>query len=328
MEEREVADHDADGERGRNAVNKAAFGAPRLLGAYVLRHERGHGLAERGGHKHDEAAELFRNAHTCGDDHAEGVHDGRDGEEGDAHEHILQRDGETEPEHGSHAGRICLNVALFECEGQLLPADDEEGKKDAERLGRNGRDRRACRCHFEYAHEQIIAQDVEHARKRHGHERDAGIADAAEHAAEHVIGHDEERPCGADAHVIHRCIHGFGRGLHDRHKRHGKELHHDGEQSAEERKQRDARADDLPGFLRVAFAELLPEQHRRADCDADDERRHKVHQPACGGNGGNVRGGGKLADDHHVHRAVHRLQKQREQNRQREAHEGPEDRPF
>ena len=170
-------------------------------------------------------------------------------------------------------------------------------------------------------HQQQVARDVAAAGDGHGHQRRGGIADAAEHAADEVVGDDHQRARAADAHIGHRKVERLRRGLHhrgDRPRAGGDERRHDQRDDAE---QHDARADGLAALAGVALADLLAQQDGRAHGEAGHQVGQRHHDVGAGGHRGDVRRRAELAHHQQVHRAVHRLQKQRRQHRQREPHQ-------
>ena len=116
--------------------------------------------------------------------------------------------------------------------------------------------------------------------------------------------------------------------MHQPGKLPGKQHQHNRHHRRQNRKQADARADYPARLPRIALANLLAQQHRHAHRQAHQHRRHAVHQLAARGHGGYVRRGGILPDDQQIDRAVHRLQKQRSQHRQRKSDQRHENSAF
>ena len=328
MEKRRIADHHAAKQRGRNAAKQRAARTRRLPRADVLRDERAHRLHIGGRDEHDKPAQLFRHAHACRLNQAEPVDNRQNHQKGDAHQQILQRHRRADAKNMADHRAVTPDIAAGEFKRQLPAGDDAQRQKHADRLRENRRQRRAGRAHMEQRNQQQIAEDIRRAGNRHGDQRHLRIADAAEDAAQHVEGDDEHRARRADAHIGNRRRKGVLGRMQKRAKRRRQHDEHRRHRKREYRKQPDAAADHSAGLLPAALADLLPQQHRHAHRKADDHRRHRMHELTAGRHRGYVRRLGVLPHDQQIDRAVHRLQEQRRQHRQRKADQRPENRAF
>ena len=113
--------------------------------------------------------------------------------------------------------------------------------------------------------------------------------------------------------------------MHDLRQCRGGKHHDRGQHQRENAEQPDAAADDLAGFFLVALADLPAHEDRQAHGQTGDDHRDRMHDQRAGGNGGNVCGCAELTHHQQVHRAVHGLQEQRHQHRQRKPDQGRED---
>ena len=174
------------------------------------------------GHQHDEAAELFRNAYTGGYRQTQTVDDGGDDQEGDAHQQLLQGDGNAEEEGLPDVVGFGADVLCPECKGQLLPADNDQRKNYADSLSRYCGDGCTGGTHVESGNQNQIADDIQYAGDGNGDQGHGGIADAPENTAHQIVGHDKERADGADDYVRNRLVKSLCRSLHQNGQRPGK----------------------------------------------------------------------------------------------------------
>ena len=167
------------------------------------------------------------------------------------------------------------------------------------------------------AHEVVVERDVDdagHGDEAHG---TLAVAKAAEDRGDDVVRRDERNTDKADREIGERALHGLLRCGHD-----GDDTPAQREQQCRQRKsqqheERDRVADGRGGALFVAAAGGLRDADRRAHRKADEHDCEHVHHLRADGDGGRAGDALKLADDEEVGHAVERLQKVREQIRQR-----------
>ena len=316
VEEGSQCHEHADAQRRHHPDVQRLPGTGHLSGAGVLRHKGGHGLHERGGHQHDEGAHALGTSHTGGGDEPQGVDDGHDDEKGDPHEEVLQRDGKAQPGDPADHRQIRPHVPPVKFEGQLSSPDDLQGDQHGDELGKDGGQRRAGSPHLEHRHQKQISQDIDPGGNGHGDQRRTGIPDAPEHTAQQIVGGDDQSAGSADPHIGHSPGIGLLRRVHDGGDGSGKQDQKQGHDAPQHDEFKDAGTDDLSALLHPSGADLLSQQDGGAHGKARHEPGDEHHDLGAGGHGGYIRGGGELPHDEKVHRAVHRLQKQRRQHRQ------------
>ena len=156
--------------------------------------------------------------------------------------------------------------------------------------------------------------DVDGAGDGHGQKGCFGVADAAQHGAEHVVGHDEGRADAADADIGA----GGGEGLRggvDQLRQHRAAGGDDGsEHRGDDGKQHNGRADAPAGAFAVPRAHRIAHIHGHAHAQSGDDHGDHVQQLTARGHGGLLRRAGELAHDQKVGRAVGGLQQQGQQH--------------
>ena len=173
----------------------------------------------------------------------------------------------------------------------------------------------SCRAEVEDGDQKQITEDIHDARDGDRDERHFGIAEPAEDAADDVERDDEQRAGRADAHVLRRGVEGLLRRLQQTAEGRGQRHKQGGQSERDADEQTDGRADDAAGFVGLSLADFLPEQDGHARRQADEQRGDQLHGLATGRDGGDIRRTREFADDDQIDRAVHRLQKQRQQHR-------------
>ena len=212
--------------------------------------------------------------------------------------------------------------------GQLPAADDEPGQRHADCLRQHGSQCRAGRAHAERAHQQQVQPDIEHAGDGHGDQRHAGISHAPEHAADDVIGHDEDKAAGADAYVDHGQIEGRLRCVQQGGYRPRQPHGQGGHQQRQHGKGGDTAADDLPRFPGPSLPYPLPHHDGDAHGHANDDHGDGGHHLRAGGHCGDVRRRGEIAHHPQVHRIVHHLQEKGQQDGKGKADQRAQDGAF
>ena len=155
-----------------------------------------------------------------------------------------------------------------------------------------------------------------------------GIPHAAQDAADHVIGDDDQNAPGADAQIEHGFVKGLRRNPQDARQRSGKGFQQDGERDADNGKQKDGRSDGVARFLRLLFSDVLPDGDGGSHGKAGDDERHHLHEGASGAYRRDARRVAEPSDDQQIHRTVGGLQDQRAEDGKGEADEGGENGAF
>ena len=222
---------------------------------------------------------------ACGVDDAQPVDDGEDDEKAEADEQVLQRKGKTEPQDAQEDPAARRDVRGRKVEGEPPAADDQQGEDDAERLGQDGRNGGAGCAHPQAGDEEEIAEDVEDGGDEHGDEGHLRVADAAEDAAQQVVGDDEDRARTADADVGDRLCRGFGGGVERGRHGTGQRLHQHGEHQPQEGEKEDRSADDRAAVSLFAAAHGLPQQDSGTRRKLGDDHGDAHHHLGADGHG-------------------------------------------
>ena len=314
-------DDDRDAERAgdHRGVAQRETRALGLARADILRAERRDGREHRRRDEEEEADDLFDDADGGRVRQAAAVGDDRDDDERDLNKAVLQSDGHADLKELTHDGALRAKVRAADGDEPALQ-DDRERDEDAHRLRERGAERRARGAEVQRAHEVVVERDVDDAGDGDEVHGALAVTKAAEDRGDDVVRRDERNTDKADREIGERALHGLLRCGHD-----GDDTPAQREQQCRQRKrqqheERDRVADGRGGALFVAAAGGLRDADRRAHRKADEHDCEHVHHLRADGDGGRAGDALKLADDEEVGHAVERLQKVREQIRQRKGH--------
>ena len=185
-------------------------------------------------------------------------------------------------------------------------------------LCRHGGDGRTGGIQVQPGHQKQIAEDIHDAGYQHEQQRRLAVTKAAEDGRKHIIGHNEEDACTADAHIAGRQVQRFRRGLHQHRDAPGKPHQRHEQHGCHQGKHHRAAADDLPDILGPLFTQIAGDEHRDAHGELGDHEGDEVEHLAAGGHRRQARGAAKAAHHQQIHCAVGRLQHQCAQNGQHE----------
>ena len=199
-------------------------------------------------------------------------------------------------------------------EGQVLFHQHHDRAHDADGLCRHSGDGRTGGVQMEAGHQHQVADDVHDAGHQHEDEGRFAVAQTAEYGRQHVIGHNEEDACAADADIACRQLDGLRRGLHQDGDAPGKAHQYHEQRRRDDGKYHGTAADDLPDVLGPLFAQIPGDEDGDAHCKLSHHEGHEVQHLTAGGDGREARGGAKMADHQQVYCAVGGLQHQCAQN--------------
>ena len=92
-------------------------------------------------------------------------------------------------------------MKLREREKAAFFTDHKEGNDNTCSLGGHSGQGSSRRAHVEHGYQQQISGNVDDTCDGNRHQRGFGIADSAEHSAQHIVGHDEDRAGSADSDI-------------------------------------------------------------------------------------------------------------------------------
>ena len=307
-------DEDSQRAAGEHGGEKSLPGPVLFAGADILCHEGGQTLHDGGRDQHDEGHDLLCNTVSGGGHESHVIDDGIDDQEGDLYHGFLNGNGNAHMQ--NHPQFSGIKSALFqgEADGKGLFSEDGERDDNGDKLRQHGGDGRARHIHVEYADQQQIPHDVYHTGDANKEEGKIGVSHAAQDAADHVIGDDDQDAAGADADVEHGFVKGFSGNLQDVRQRAGKCFQQDGERDAHNRKQEDRRSDGIARLLRFLFSDVLADGNSGSHGEAGDDKSYHLHESASGPYCRDARCIAEPADNQKIHRAIGRLQDQRAQN--------------
>ena len=182
-----------------------------LSRAGILRRNCGDCGEHGGGHKEQEADDLFHNSDSRSYIDAAAVRDRCDDKEGDLDHSLLERDRNTDSEELSHVMTVRDKVTLLNRQ-RAVPSDQKDQRQEyGHSLCGNCRDRGAGCPHCERADQKIVESDVDKACDRHEDHRALCVAESPENAADHVVSRDKRHAGKADHQIVPGLLEGLRR---------------------------------------------------------------------------------------------------------------------
>lgn len=203
--------------------------------------------------------------------------------------------------------RIKANIPFFHLKGKLLSADNDQGKRHADRLSQYCGQRRPRHVHMKNCHEQQIPHNVGSARNCHKNQRKPGISHSPENTADHIIGHDKQESAAADLHIYHRQFHCLCRRLHQQCQLSGENQKNSGNRYGQNGKKAN-RAANHPSHLFLALlSDISSDQNRDSHRKAGHGECYQIHDIASGRYSGKPGRTPEPPYHQNIYRAIHGL---------------------
>ena len=241
---------------------------------------------------------------------------------------VLQAGGQTvvddEAEHRPVEADLLYGYAIFLL-GSQQPAGAEE---EADKLRKNGRQRRAVNICLEYAYKDDVENNVQHGGYYKVVERVFAVAHGLHDAAAGVI-HDKAKTARkVDAHIERRLIEYVIRGAHPAEYRRSEAHADDCQQYARNDVEGDVCVYCKLHLVVLARAVVARYRNARARGDAGEKADQQEHERTRGADGGECVVAEHVADYQRISRVVQLLEEVAYEERHRETHKLPRDGAF
>ena len=305
-----------DGDRG--GVSQRLRRSLHPAGADVLRRDSGYRGQHGRRHQEQRADHLFDDADGGRIVQATVVGDDCDDDEGDLDASILDRRRYADAENAAEHGFIGLKIAEPQLDPRAPAANRHQRHDDADGLRQRGSQCRSRGAEPQPAHEQVVERDVAEACDRNEIHGAFRIAQPAEHRTDDVVRDDERDADIADGQVLRGPFDGFGGHADQRDDVANVQQQNDCQRQGDPREQRDDIADGLGSTVESVRADSTADGDSGAHGKAHNDHGEHIQHLAAVRYRRNAIDADELPGNEQIGHAIQRLQKIRQQIRQRE----------